>query len=82
MRFFSVDATIAVHVDVIVNVVGFFPRSFSARYQAAHGLGRQLSVLLREFDSDRFAVHNGQLVTQLVSDVALVANLLHGVDKG
>src|SRR5437870_88656 len=43
----------------------------------AHEFGRELGVLVRELDSDCFAIHHGQLMAKLVADVTAVANLMH-----
>ena len=43
--------------------------------QLAHELGRELGVLMGVADVDRLAVHDRQLVAELVADVALIADL-------
>src|SRR5690242_20689587 len=43
-----------------------------------HELRRELRILVRKFNPDSFAVHRGQLMAKLVTDVALVADLTHG----
>src|SRR6185295_10612360 len=44
----------------------------------AHELGRELGVFVREFDSDGFAVYDGQLMAKLVAGVAVIVDLPHG----
>ena len=55
------------------------PTSASIRF--AHELGRQPGVLVGVLDADRLAVDDGQLVAQLVADVAVVADLVHRPDE-
>ena len=49
--------------------------------QLAHELGRQPGILIGVLDADRLAVDDGQLVAELVADVALVADLAHRPDE-
>src|SRR5713226_2087901 len=54
-----------------------FIRVFSAD-DFAHEFRPEPGVLVREFDSNRLAVDHGQLMAQLVADVAVVVDLVHG----
>ena len=49
--------------------------SYPPRDNVPHELGRQLGLLVGVFDVDGLAVHDGQLMAELVADVAVVADL-------
>jgi hypothetical protein len=49
--------------------------------ELAHELGGELRVHIGKLDSYCLAIHNRQLVAQLVADIALITNPAHRLDE-